>query len=191
MTAETTSGSDAQRLTAESLQHIRFTSTQGRGYNEAEVNAFVSRCAGELEALNGRIRTLEEENRRLQDRDNGGSQDSVLRSVDVLSQAQRTADTTVAQADEYSSRVMAEARSLYENARRKATEMVVRGARQGGEGRGREGGGGAGGHVPADAAGRHPHPDRKLPGRAPRPADDRVRPRNGGCRRSRGHGPAS
>lgn len=126
MTAEMTPGSDTQRLTAANLQRVRFTParSRGRGYDEAEVDAFVSRCANEIETLNGRIRALEEEDKRSQKSGNGRSQDDVLRSVSVLVQAQRTADTTVAQADEYSARVMAEARSLYENARRKAAEMV-------------------------------------------------------------------
>lgn len=126
MTAELTPDPNTHRLTAESLQRVRFTAarSRGRGYDEAEVDAVLSRCAHELDALHDRIRGLEEQNRRLQESGNGRGDDDVFRSVSVLMQAQRTADTTVAQADEYSARVMAEARTMYENARRKATEIV-------------------------------------------------------------------
>lgn len=126
MTAKTTPASNAQRLTGADLKRTKFTLARKyeRGYDEAEVDTFVSRCADELEVLRGRIRALEEENKRLRERGGGADQDDVLRSVKVLIQAQRTADTTVAQADEYSARVMTEARALYENARHKAAEMV-------------------------------------------------------------------
>lgn len=126
MTAEMSPGSDTQRLTAASLQQVKFAPARGRGrgYDETEVDAFVVRCAYEVEMLTRRIRALEDENRRFQEHSNGRSHDDVLRSVSVLVQAQRTADTTVAQADEYSARVMGEARTLYESARRRAIEMV-------------------------------------------------------------------
>jgi cell division septum initiation protein DivIVA len=84
-----------------------------------------------LEQLTRRLRDQEQEvatlKRRIMEPDN---QDRVLQSVDVLTKAQMTADSTVANANAYSGRVMAEARSLYDDARRRAAEMVDEAHRQ-------------------------------------------------------------
>lgn len=122
--------------------------------------------------LNGRSRSPEAGQR---------DWDEVLRSVSVLAQAQRTADTTVAQADEYSARVMGEARSMYENARLRAAEMVDPAhheASRAAETTDLE----RGDHLSAHAAGRHPHADRDFPRRPPQPSGGRVRPPDDGGR---------
>jgi DivIVA domain-containing protein len=127
MTADATSSAPVANLTAEDVRHARFPETRGRslGYDPGHVDAFLQRCATGVEQLTRRLQDQEQEiatlKRRIMEPDN---QDRVLQSVDVLTKAQMTADSTVANANAYSGRVMAEARSLYDDARRRAAEMV-------------------------------------------------------------------
>ena len=113
------------RLTLSDLQTVRFHESQGfgRGYDESEVDAFIARCASELQRLARRVDELE-----AQASTNAmkGSTDGYIatQSATILSAAQQTADTTVKNADEYSARVMAEARTMYDDARRKSTKML-------------------------------------------------------------------
>lgn len=133
MTADTDKSHQAARLTAEDLRKTTFPETRGRslGYDEQAVAAFVERCAASVEQLTAQVREREEEVERLRRRviepDN---QDRVLQALSVLTKAQQTADTTVANANAYSGRVMAEARSLYDDARSKAAEMAEEAHRQ-------------------------------------------------------------
>jgi hypothetical protein len=46
-----------------------------------------------------------------------------VQAVNIISAAQRTADSTVAEADSYSARVMAEARAAYEDARTRGAQL--------------------------------------------------------------------
>ena len=118
-------GGQNGRLTAADLQAVTFHETRGlsRGYDQDEVDAFIDRCAEQIQTLTDRIARLEEEDttRAAAPR---GDDDVVLQSVSILTTAQQTADSTVKGADEYSARVMSEARSMHEEARLKAATIV-------------------------------------------------------------------
>ena len=120
-----TFGGENGRLTAADLQAVTFHETRGlgKGYDEDEVDAFIDRCSEQVQALANRIRELEEENTKLADPQRR-DENIVLQSVSILTTAQQTADTTVKNADEYSGRVMSEARSMYEEARQRAKIIV-------------------------------------------------------------------
>jgi DivIVA domain-containing protein len=104
---------------------MRFQETKGfgRGYDEAEVDAFIARCAIEIQRLNNQIEELEAQTKQMDARPPADER-IVLQSVSILTTAQQTADKTVKTADEYSARVMSEARATYEDARRKSTAML-------------------------------------------------------------------
>ncbi len=114
------------RLTLSDLQTVRFQESKGfgRGYDEAEVDAFIARCASELQRLTKRIDELEAQASTLAMK--GPPTDGYIatQSATILSVAQQTADTTMKNADEYSARVMAEARTMYDDARRKSSKML-------------------------------------------------------------------
>lgn len=124
MTSSAT-GIEDGRLTLADLQTVRFHENQGfgRGYDEAEVDAFIARCASELQRLAKRVDELEAQASTFAMK---GPTDGQIatQSATILSVAQQTADTTVKNADEYSARVMAEARTMYDDARRKSTKML-------------------------------------------------------------------
>jgi DivIVA domain-containing protein len=113
------------RLTLSDLQTVRFQQSQGfgRGYDEAEVDAFIARCASELQRLTKRVDELEAQAGTFATK---GATDGYIatQSATILSVAQQTADVTVKNADEYSVRVMAEARTMYDDARRKSSKML-------------------------------------------------------------------
>ena len=113
------------QLTLSDLQTVRFQESKGfgRGYDEAEVDAFIARCASELQRLTRRVDELEAQASTLATK---GPADGyiAMQSATILSVAQQTADTTVKNADEYSARVMAEARTMYDDARRKSSKML-------------------------------------------------------------------
>jgi DivIVA domain-containing protein len=102
------------RLTLSDLQTVRFQESQGfgRGYDEAEVDAFIARCASEFQRLTKRVDELEAQASTLATK---GATDGYIatQSATILSVAQQTADVTVKNADEYSVRVMTEARTMY------------------------------------------------------------------------------
>lgn len=96
----------------------------GRGYDPRDVDAFVARCAAVVDDLRGQFLALQAHAADLQDRvDRDSRSQEVVRAVSVLTSAQKTADRTVAEADAYSTRVMSEARDLYEDARRNAATL--------------------------------------------------------------------
>jgi len=113
------------RLTLSDLQTVRFHEGKGfgPGYDEAEVDAFIARCASELQRLTRRVDELEAQ---ASSSALKGPTDGYIatQSATILSAAQQTADSTVKNADEYSARVMAEARAMYDDARRKSTQML-------------------------------------------------------------------
>ena len=113
------------RLTLSDLQTVRFHESQGfgRGYDEAEVDDFIARCASELQRLTRRVDELEAQANTSAMREPSGGY-IATQSATILSAAQQTADTTLKNADEYSARVMAEARTMYDDARRKSTKML-------------------------------------------------------------------
>ncbi len=120
-----TFGGENGRLTAADLQAVTFHETRGlgKGYDEDEVDAFIDRCSAQVQALANRIRELEEENTKLADPQRR-DENIVLQSVSILTTAQQTADSTVKNADEYSGRIMSEARSMHEQARQRAKIIV-------------------------------------------------------------------
>jgi DivIVA domain-containing protein len=101
------------------------------GYEPAEVDAFLSRSGAAVDRLNARLaqaeQALAQARARIQqlrdriDRDSRSSE--VEQAVGMLTTAQLTADNTIAHADEYSAKVMAEARELYETTRRNASVL--------------------------------------------------------------------
>ena len=120
----------AEPITGASLTTATF-STRGfsrAGYDPQEVDAFLLRSAAAVDNLTTRLTAAEQHLRdaqaeiaRLQDRiDRDSRTDEVQQAVTVLTSAQITADATVAHADQYSARVMTEARDLYEDTRRNA-----------------------------------------------------------------------
>ena len=124
MTSSATGIGDG-RLTLSDLQTVRFHENQrfGRGYDEAEVDAFIARCASELQRLAKRVDELEAQASTFAMKGPTDGQ-IAMQSATILSAAQQTADTTVKNADEYSARVMAEAQTMYDDARRKSTKML-------------------------------------------------------------------
>jgi DivIVA domain-containing protein len=118
-------GNDNGRLTISDLQRVHFEETKGfgRGYDETEVDAFVSRCASEMQRLADRIKELEAQARRTPAAALT-NEEVVQESVRILTSAQQTADATVRNAEDYSARVMSEAQAMYEDARRKSSTML-------------------------------------------------------------------
>ena len=113
-----TSGADL-RATNFALSHAF-----GRGYDPRDVDAFVARSAAVVDDLRGQLLALQAHAAQLQDRiERDSRSQEVVRAVSVLTSAQKTADKTVAEADEYSTRVMSEARDLYEDTRRNAATL--------------------------------------------------------------------
>jgi len=121
----------AEPITGASLITATFSTTRGfsrAGYDPQEVDTFLVRSAAavdrlttQLTAAEHHLRDAQAETARLWDRiDRDSRTDEVQQAVTVLTSAQITADATVAHADEYSARVMTEARDLYEDTRRNA-----------------------------------------------------------------------
>lgn len=124
---DTTSGfRDLDAVTGKDLQAVTFTHSKGfgRGFDQLEVDAFVVRCAEVVEHLRRTIQDRDATIFRQQERiDKDSRSNEVAHAISVLTQAQQTADKTVMQADDYSARVMSEARDLYEDARRNAATL--------------------------------------------------------------------
>ena len=133
MTDATNNFRDADAVTGSDLQNVAFASSKvlGRGYDHVEVEAFVKRCADLVDRLRGHLRDrdatilgLQVQVDTLQERiDRDSRSNEVANAISVLTTAQQTADKTVGQADEYSAKVMSEARDLYEDARRNAATI--------------------------------------------------------------------
>jgi DivIVA domain-containing protein len=112
------------RLTLSDLQTVRFPESKGfgRGYDEAEVDAFVARCGSEIQRLTKRVEELEAQASAMTKAP--PDEYIAMQSATILSAAQQTAEATVKNADEYSTRVTAEARTMYDDARRKSAAML-------------------------------------------------------------------
>ncbi len=121
----------AESITGTTLVTTTFATTRGlsrTGYDPHEVDAFLVRTASSVDGLISRLTAAERqladaqaEIARLRDRiDRDSRTAEVQQAVSVLTSAQITADATVANADEYSARVMTEAQELYEETRRNA-----------------------------------------------------------------------
>lgn len=113
-----------ERLTPDLIQSASFPSARlgRRGYDEEHVRAFLSQVEREMVTLLNERASLWEEVGRLRQRvlGEGGfrPEDAHVQAVNVLSNAQQTADRYVADAQEYS-------RQLAEDARRRRDEVIA------------------------------------------------------------------
>jgi DivIVA domain-containing protein len=125
MSATTYGGRESVGADPLGLGQVSFSETTafgGRGYDEQEVDAFVAMVTHELDRLRSRVNALEAEAAEL--REAAGGDDVVAQSLDILASAQQAADAVVASADEYSGRVMAEARQAYDDASQRAQKVM-------------------------------------------------------------------
>lgn len=110
-------------ITGRDIHTVTFAGAKGynRGYETDEVDAFLERCADGVERLHAELAAARTEIAALRDKIQRDSRSGeVEQAISVLTTAQQTADQTVADADDYSRRVMGEAQSVYEDARRNA-----------------------------------------------------------------------
>jgi DivIVA domain-containing protein len=128
----TASFEGAHRMTGADVRAYAFRETRGlaRGYDEGEVQQFVESLARELDEREAELRSHKEEIDHLKRRILAAEPDRITESVNVLTRAQKTADETVARADEHSARVMTEARRFYDEARHQAAKIVDEAHRQ-------------------------------------------------------------
>jgi DivIVA domain-containing protein len=126
MSATTYGGQESVGADPLDLGHVSFSEAKafgGRGYDEQEVDAFVATVTHELDRLRRRVRELEAEAAELREATRSEA-DVVAQSLDILTSAQQAADTAMASADEYSGRVIAEARQVYDDASQRAQEIT-------------------------------------------------------------------
>ncbi len=118
-----------ERMTPDLIRSVSLPSARlgRRGYDEEHVRAFLAQVEHELVTLLNEKASLREEVTRLRQRVLGGDvsdgygfrpQDAHIQAVNVLSNAQQTADRYVADAQQYS-------RELAEDARRRRDEVIA------------------------------------------------------------------
>ena len=118
-----------ERLTPDLIRSVSLPSARlgRRGYDEEHVRAFLAQVEREMVTLLNEKASLREEVTRLRQRVLGGDvsdgygfrpQDAHIQAVNVLSNAQQTADRYVADAQQYS-------RELAEDARRRRDEVIA------------------------------------------------------------------
>lgn len=114
-------------FTPDDIRQVTFPQTRGHGLGleESKVRAFQDQVAQTLESvlrqLDERDKQIAELRGRILEPDNTAR---VQQAVDILTRAQRTADTVIAEAHAYSKQVTAEANAGYDDMRRRAVEMV-------------------------------------------------------------------
>jgi DivIVA domain-containing protein len=124
MTQETSAGESYEVFSPADIRAIRFQTSKYRGYERRMVDAFLDDVAVTVEALQQQLRAADAEVQRLQQRVIEGPRgDDVVQAVNIISNAQRTADGIVAEADGYSARVMTEARAAYDEASRRGAKL--------------------------------------------------------------------
>ena len=126
MTGPTSRFQNLDAVTGTDLRSITFATSKarGRGYDEQQVGSFVANTAAVVDRLRDHLARQAAEINQLRARiDRDSNSNEVAHAISVLTTAQQTADRTVAEADGYSSRVMSEARDLYEDARRNAAVL--------------------------------------------------------------------
>ena len=120
------SGTGARRLTPNEVNSVMFSrgSVLRPGYSEAEVDGFLRRMAEEMSRLIAEKAELRDKLNALQQRLNGATAQVAPseQAVRILSVAQQTADTYVAEAEDLSRNMTVEARVRYEEQVRLARE---------------------------------------------------------------------
>jgi DivIVA domain-containing protein len=156
-TAQDRPATAERRLSPADLHNVRFTraSMLRPGYVDAEVDRVLSRVAEELGRLIAEKAQLRDEltvlRRQVEAVEGAVQQPPSEQAVRILASAQQTADSYVAEAEEFSRQVTSEARAEYEEAVRRAREnagAIIHAAQ---EAAARMSGGAS---VPADAGGR-------------------------------------
>src|SRR5690349_17761643 len=111
MTIPTPDEQSPTKVTDHKIQETEFPAAKyGRGYERRAVREFVDEVADTIGALKQRLEAAEAEVARLQQRVIEGPRgEEVIQAVSVISNAQRTADSIIAEANSYSARVMSEA----------------------------------------------------------------------------------
>jgi DivIVA domain-containing protein len=122
------SGSEAaeRRLTPADLQHVTFTrgAMLRPGYSDEEVDRFLNRVAQEMARLHAEKAELRDQVRLLQEQVQGVVHQEAPsdQAVRILASAQQTADAYVAEAEDFSRQMTADARVQYEDRLREARE---------------------------------------------------------------------
>jgi DivIVA domain-containing protein len=127
------SGAGERRLSPADVQNVRFSRAPmlHPGYNDAEVDRFRVRMAEELArqqaeeaGLRDRVRALQEQVAALQEQVAGASavEPPSEQAVRILATAQQTADSYVAEAEDFSRQMTADGRAQYEEQVRRARE---------------------------------------------------------------------
>lgn len=142
---ETRDRQDVQAYTPDKVRNAEFSRAPltRRGYHEDEVRIYLHRVAEVVAASDAEKSRLRGEIQRLRDyfREHGvgaesssapaqQQQEAHVEAINVMSRAQQSADTQVAQAEEYARRIVSEARGQHEQilqqAQREATEAAER-----------------------------------------------------------------
>jgi DivIVA domain-containing protein len=115
-----------RRLTPADVHNVRFPRApmMRPGYSDTQVDALLGRVAEEMSRLIEEKAALREQVRRLQEQANGvvPPEPPSEQALRIISVAQQTADSYVAEAEEFSRQVTSEARSLYDEQVRLARE---------------------------------------------------------------------
>jgi cell division septum initiation protein DivIVA len=140
------------------------------GYNEVEVDRFLNRVAEELARLHAEKAELRDQVHALQAQVDGAAIPEAPsdQAVRLLATAQQTADNYVAEAEDFSRQMTADARAQYEEQMRLARETagaIIQAAQE--AGRHMTGGGGGGGRR-AEPVGERHHRGARGAGRLPR-----------------------
>jgi DivIVA domain-containing protein len=117
-------GTDVDRsLTAAELQAVTFHETRRltAGYDEDEVDEFIDRVADAVQAMHDRMTELEAENTRLREQRDLGR---FGEAASILDDAQRTAEGTMREADEYHLRTISEAHAVRDEAAVAAKQII-------------------------------------------------------------------
>ncbi len=117
---------DGRRLSPGDVRSLRLTrGTMLRpGYNDVEVDRFLDRVAEELARLHADKAELRDQVRALQEQVAGATAQEAPsdQAVRILAVAQQTADSYVAEAEDFSRQVTADARAQYEDQVRRARD---------------------------------------------------------------------
>lgn len=110
-------------LTAAELQAVTFHETRRltAGYDEDEVDDFIDRVAGAVQAMHDRMTELAAENTRLREQRDLGR---FGESAGIRNEARRTAEDTMREADEYNLRTISEAQTVRDEAAAAAKQII-------------------------------------------------------------------